>query len=588
MDIITERKESLKAARLDLDLSGESAEVAERRRRLESLFRRRAQGKVWYDGLMPHQWIGVCYGAVARRWVLADDPGLGKTRQSIGWLDLVGSQRAIVVCENGTVEQFQDEFEEIAPHRRAIRVWGLTPAKRKPVLVNLKATAEGTVFVNYEALRDNATRWALMAWQADSVIIDEAHNLKATSTGAYDNLEELLCIGDRAHNTCPKCGHGIMGLSNPCSYCHWSNGEPTGHEDSTALEQALSTTSVKNLIMLTGTPILNSPDDVFPLMHFMNPAMFSVHSHFRKAYLVKNAFTKRWEWRTGAVNRIKQLIDGQYLARTLDDVGIKLPERKIERVELTLDKRKYPLQHRTIRQISERAHIQLANGQAKTIMFAITVLLYKRMANSWPGGIRWTEKDDDGNEIVLLDVSSEVKESIKLDACVERVVHHWQKGERQVVFSQFTTALDELAVRLTNQGLRVARIDGGVTAAQRSIVKRDFYKAKTPGAGLYDVVLAQYRSGGTGLNLTAATVSHELDSEWSPGKQNQSRGRTYRMGQDLETLVYRYVIKGTVDIWMLNLLDSKARLVSEFNGTMKADSQALKELLDMLEAGALL
>jgi SNF2 family DNA or RNA helicase len=557
-DIVAERKASLRLAKTGLESS--TADVAERTSRLESIFRRRAVGKGWYDGLMPHQWIGVCYGAVARRWILADDPGLGKTRQSIGWLDLVGGQKVVVVCENGTVEQFQDEFEEIAEHRRAIKLWGLTAAVRERERSKLQAVSQGTIFINYEALRDDDTRWAIMAWQPDTVIIDEAHNLKATATTAFDNIDELLCIGNRAHNACPKCGHLIMGLATPCGYCHWSNGEATGLEDRTQLEQALATTSVKNLIMLTGTPILNSPDDLFPLLHFMNPALFSVHSSFRK----------------------------QYLARTLEEVGITLPDRTIQRVELTLDPKRYPLQHRTIRQISERAHIQLENGQAKTIMFAITVLLFKRMANSWPGGIRWVTKDKDGNEVVLLDVGSEVKESVKLDAVVLQAVKHWNLGKRQVVFSQFTTALDELEKRLVGHGLRVARIDGNVSAKQRSLVKADFYKAKTPGPGQFDIVLAQYRSGGTGLNLTAATVSHELDFEWSPGKQTQARGRTYRMGQDEETLVLRYVVKGTVDIWMLNLLESKARLVGEFNGAMKSDSEALRELLDMLEQGAIL
>jgi SNF2 family DNA or RNA helicase len=590
MDIVAERKAGLKLAKDGIGQTAEEAALRlERRSRLESLFRRRADGKTWYDGIMPHQWVGVCYGAVAKRWILADDPGLGKTRQSIGWLDLVGAQKVVVICENGTVEQFQDEFEEIAEHRTAVRMWGLQPAAREKARASLRAVSEGTVFVNYEALRDNKTRWALMAWQADTVIIDEAHNLKATATIAFDNVSELLCIGNRAHNTCPKCGHMMMGLSKPCDYCHWSNGEPTGYEDRTQLEQALATTSTKNLIMLTGTPILNSPDDLFPLLHFMNPALFSVHSTFRKAYLVKNHHTKRWVWRTGAVDRIKQLIDGQYLSRTLEDVGIVLPNRTIERVELTLDPKLYPLQHRTIRQISERAHIQLANGQSRTIFFAISVILYKRMANSWPGGIRWTTKDPiTGEEIVLLDVGSEVKESVKIDALVQNVVKHWQGGRRQVVFSQFTTALDEVARRLTAQGLRVARIDGNVPAKQRSLVKADFYRAKTPGAGQYDVVLAQYRSGGTGLNLSAVTVSHELDAEWSPGKQAQARARSYRIGQTDETLIMKYILKGTVDVWLANLLESKAGMVGEFHGAMKSDSEALSELLEMLESGAIL
>jgi SNF2 family DNA or RNA helicase len=119
-------------------------------------------------------------------------------------------------------------------------------------------------------------------------------------------------------------------------------------------------------------------------------------------------------------------------------------------------------------------------------------------------------------------------------------------------------------------------------------VKTDFYKAKTPGAGQYDILLAQYRSGGTGLNLTAAVVSHELDFEWSPGKQTQARARTYRMGQAEQTQVYRYVVRGTVDVWMLNLLESKQQMMGEFHGAMKSDSEALSELLAMIESGEIL
>jgi SNF2 family DNA or RNA helicase len=134
----------------------------------------------------------------------------------------------------------------------------------------------------------------------------------------------------------------------------------------------------------------------------------------------------------------------------------------------------------------------------------------------------------------------------------------------------------------------VARIDGTVTKAQRTRVKNDFYKKLTPGQGQYDVVLAQYRSGGTGLNLTAATKTHILDEEWNPGKRDQAYGRTFRIGQDLETDVYRYVMSGTVDVWQSNLLEMKEAVVTEFSSGMKSDTDALKELMSALEDGSIM
>jgi hypothetical protein len=50
----------------------------------------------------------------------------------------------------------------------------------------------------------------------------------------------------------------------------------------------------------------------------------------------------------------------------------------------------------------------------------------------------------------------------------------------------------------------------------------------------------------------------------------------------------KYILKGTVDVWLANLLESKAGMVGEFHGAMKSDSEALSELLEMLESGAIL
>ena len=584
--IIRERKAAAKAATSGLEeikaTPEELAEQAERRNRLESIFRRRAEGHAWHQGIMPHQWVGVCYGAVARRWILGDAPGLGKTRQSIGWMDLISARKVVVVCENGVVEQFQHEYEAIGNAARpAIRLWGLEREQRRREIEKLASRPEGVVFVNYEMFRDNQGLVGLVAWQPDSVIVDEAHNLKSTATGSFSNVAYLTL----SNNTCPSCNRLMYGLSKPCTYCGWSKhqGLPEALADRSLLEQTLATTSVKNLLLMTGTPIMNSPDDLYALLHLMRPDVFQTHSAYRRSYLQKNPWTNRWEFRDGAPARIKELINGAYLARTLEDAGIELPEQNIETVRLDLTPEEYPLQYRTLQQISKRASIMLSSGEAMTIMHAITLMLYKRMAGAWPGGITW--KDKETGE-VLLDVGKEVRESIKIDALVENAVAYWRQGERQVVFSHFRTALDELEKRLTAHGLRVAKLDGSTPKSQRAIIREDFYRAKMEGKRpRFDIILAHYRTGGTGINLTSATVSHVLDEEWNPGKQSQARGRTRRMGQTEETRVIRYVINGSVDAYIDNLIHAKQGVIDQFEGEMKSEKELMMDFMHKVADG---
>jgi SNF2 family DNA or RNA helicase len=597
-------------------LADTKADIRERRARIEAVFQRRAAGKPWMEGIFDHQWRGACYGAVAKRWILGDEPGLGKTRTITGWADLIGAQRVVLFAEANVCSQFAGEIEELAPHRRVIAVNGLDRGTRHSALDDLPFVREAVVVVNFEMFRvDRHALAKLTRWRADTVIVDEAHNLKATKTGNFKDVQTVVFYD----NTCRQCGAAIEGLydeqywedygrkkAKPCPSCGWRKPAPKDDvelgEYPHRLAKVLSTKSVKNLALLTGTPILNNPGDLYALVHLVDPVtwpQFDGQGGFKERYLEQNYFTNRWEWQAGALETLKAELKGRFLQRKKADVftwdeerrgwilpnGGFLPEQKIQVIDVTLDRERYPLQYRTIRQITERAMIELSTGEQHNIMAIIAVMTRKRQANVWPAGIEIRDKE--GN--VLFSVGSEVQESAKMDAVVDNVAHLWQQGKRQVVFSQFTTALAELERRLVRKGLRVARLDGSVTKKQRETVKQDFYLAKTPGRGRYDVVLAQYKSGGTGLNLTAATETHILDEEWNPGKRNQSYHRTFRIGQDSTTRVWVYRLRGTIDQWLANLLQQKEEMIEAFEGSVTITKSEMKNsLLEGMQNGSIL
>src|SRR5690606_4653764 len=140
---------------------------------------------------------------------------------------------------------------------------------------------------------------------------------------------------------------------------------------------------------------------------------------------------------------------------------------------------------------------------------------------------------------VIFSVGAEVRESAKIDSVPTKVYELHATGRRQIVFSQFTTAIDEMYERLDAQGIKVAKLTGKTSKRLREQIKTNFNRAKGEDPK-WDVVLCNYKTGGTGLNLTAATVTHILDEEWNPGRRDQSYRRTDRIGQEEETDVFVY------------------------------------------------
>jgi SNF2 family DNA or RNA helicase len=598
-------RSALTAARQELNEAEIEEAAAERADHIQSdiaslvkSFTRIASDKPWFigtgqdDPILAHQWQAAQFGAVARRWILGDGPGLGKTRSVIAWLDLIRAKKVLIVCEPNVVEQFEGEVLTLAPHRKVVSLYKRTPKQKHEILDTLGEAA--VVMVNFEVWRrDHDIIAKLLDWEIDTVIVDEAHNLKTTSTSNFKLVKTIIA----ADNVCPNCGGHIYGLYDPeklkmapsrkvpqpCPTCGWKvNMKQHG------FDTLMSSRSVKNLALTTGTPILNDPLDLFSLLTLVNPILFPTKADFKRNYLLNNVHTDKLEWRGGAMTKLKPMLADIFLARTLDDAGIELPPQHINVWPVPLSQSEYPLQYRTIKQISETAQIILDSGEEASIMETMSLITRKRQASVCPSGIviRDTRPDSPTYGEILLDVGTEVTESVKLDVIQERILHYRSEGRVQIVFSQFKTALSEFEKRLTAAGVRVARFDGDTPDKLRLEIKHNLNRANGE-PPKWDVVLANYRTGGTGLTFTAVTVTHILDEEWGPGKRDQAYHRTRRIGQPDETLVWVYRIPGSIDTWMSNTIKRKENIIDGFNEGMQ--SQELTEtFLEGLQNGSIL
>ena len=543
---------------------------------LEEKLRQLAEGKPWYSGddeigaILPFQWRGVLFGAGAKRWVLGDGMGLGKTRQSIGWLDLVKARKVLVVCQADICDQFAGEIMTLAPHREVFNLYKKTPIKRHTQMDKILASDDAVVVVNFEIWRKDKDLLAkLMDWRIDTMIVDEAHNLKNTSTSNYRYIDMLAKID----NVCPSCKGHIKGLYGadkkvkPCPSCGWTKGTLAPVRYAYKLDEWLSTKSMKNVCFTTGTPILNSPLDIYALLHLCDPMLFARKTQFLETFCIQNHHSGKVEFRDGQLDNLRPLIEGRFIARNREDAGIVLPIQRKHIIRVDLDENVYKKQYKIIKQLSERAQIMLDSGEQMTIMHLIALITRKRQANVWPAGIEL--KDGEGN--VIFSVGQEVRESVKLDTALEHVLQEHANGRRQVVFSQFSTALQGFKEILEDNGLRVAVLTGATPRNQRDEIKNNFYLAKGE-EPRWDILLCNYKTGGTGLNLTSATVTHIIDEEWNPGKRDQAYARTDRIGQEMESDVYIYRIPASIDTWMSNTIHRKEQMVSAFNDTMVDES----------------
>ncbi|KAI4215461.1 MAG: hypothetical protein LQ351_001930 [Letrouitia transgressa] len=146
--------------------------------------------------------------------------------------------------------------------------------------------------------------------------------------------------------------------------------------------------------------------------------------------------------------------------------------------------------------------------------------------------------------------------------------HLMDKGHKIILFSQFQRQLDILEEwAVTLRGWKVCRIDGGVSADERTAQIEEFNKTpprtKKKKDGKDDDVrlfLLSTRAGGLGINLTAADTVILYDSDWNPQLDLQAQDRAHRIGQTRPVIVYRLATKATVEQTLLEKADGKRRL----------------------------
>lgn len=417
--------------------------------------------------------------------VLADEMGLGKTVQALGFIyaiaQLENRSPSLVVCPAGLVENWRREARQFTPnlkvfcHRGQDRLQNFADFDNYDIII----TSYGTL------IRD---RDLFHKIDFNAVVADEAQHIK---------------------NRYTQNARALRGL---CA---------------------------KGRVLLTGTPIENSIDDLRSLFEFLMPG-----------YLTSLPSALRRDERQWHDDRLRAQVSPYILRRSKALVAPELPE-KIEKIlfcEMDSEQRAMynELKEKTQRAIFE---LEMSGASDGKIRFkALTQLLRLRQICADPR---------------LLDVTALPENSAKLRVLRELIEESIDGNHRVLIFSQFVSVLQLLKGEFESQNIKYSYIDGDTK--NRVDVCEHFNSDDS-----IPVFLISLKAGGVGLNLTGADTVVHFDPWWNPAVEAQATDRTHRIGQKKIVTSIKLIVSDTVEERVLDLQRTKAHLLEDLLDSSKA------------------
>lgn len=563
---------------------------------------RRSEDFPWRVGVdgnkaLPHQIDGAYRLVSAERAFLCDDPGLGKTLQAIMTVDLLRLQgkakKVLIFTPKQVLPDFKRSFERWT-HPQFVHVLDESIKGIKTTLLEMiKHFPEAIVITNYEVWRkDLAIHRALVDAGFDTIICDEAHVMKDAKSLTTQRMRELVY----AENRCPNCGHQNIVKRHKygfdVSMCGACEFEPENFGDFC---------SVKNFYVLTASPILNRPQDLWPALNMIDRVGFPDEKSFLRDYCVRDFdYTRNkyvYTFGTGGSERLLRKLGMKYTARNRESAGVIMPPQEIRHHWLELDQERYPRHYAFVKELRERARLAFAEDAQMTPNGVLAWYIRMRQAASWPDAIKikgCPHNPQCEDEFGLPDPKAchdlqvvfppegtpPIGESIIMDEAERIVTEAIESKQRIVVFSMFKGVIGELKRRCEEAGTRVAEITGDVKPGDRYEAIDDFNLQYTKlGEHKYDVLICQYRTAQVGLNLTGAHQILCIEREWNPGKENQTLDRVRRLDSKHETIAHILHCAGTATELIDDIIDEKTAMLEGWEADVNLQ-EAMRKFLE--------
>ncbi|NXW61668.1 ZRAB3 endonuclease, partial [Eurystomus gularis] len=293
-------------------------------------------------------------------------------------------------------------------------------------------------------------------------------------------------------------------------------------------------------ILLTGTPALGRPEELFMQIEALFPRRFGTWSEYAKKYCDARVrfFGKRSQWDCrGASNleELHQLLSEIMIRRLKNDVLTQLPPKVRQRIPFDLPQAAAKNLNATFAEWEKL--MRSLNSDAAESHFSEVMNLITRMYKE-----------------TAIAKARAVKDYIKMMLQNDKL--------KFLVFAHHLSMLQACTEAVIENKVRYIRIDGSVPSAERIHLVNQFQKDPNT-----RVAILSIQAAGQGLTFTAATHVVFAELYWDPGHIKQAEDRAHRIGQCSSVNIHFLIAKGTMDTLMWAMLNRKARVTgSTLNG----------------------
>ncbi len=292
-------------------------------------------------------------------------------------------------------------------------------------------------------------------------------------------------------------------------------------------------------IAITGTPLENHFGEFYSLLDLVIPGALGDYSQFIKKSGIKADAKIDFEF----LGHVRQIMKPVLLRRTKKDVGLNLPP-KVESVrKLDMEDKQRTLYRNIAVALNEKVKELIENkGENFAQLEMLTALLRLRQVCSDPAAVPG---------VIYKNLSP------KIQSLVEEVEEVVTEGESVLVFTQFLSTLHRIEGELKERKVEYRIIVGETPRLTRESILRDFQSSDKPMA-----LIMTLKTGGVGLNLTKASRVFHVEPWWNPAVENQATDRAYRLGQERDVNVVRFIMRDTVEERIQVLKDLKGQKFS--------------------------
>ncbi len=334
----------------------------------------------------------------------------------------------------------------------------------------------------------------------------------------------------------------------------------------TAQTKAILKLEANHRLALTGTPVENRLMDLWSIFNFLNPGYLGKQAQFRRNFELP---IQKDNQPTQSAT-LKKLVEPFILRRVKTDKSIikDLPDKVEQKLYCNLTKEQASLYEAVIQDVAK--DLDAAEGMKRKGLILATLTKLKQICNH-------------PRQFLQDESEFSVERSHKLSRLTEMLSEVIEENESALIFTQYREIGEALTQHLKhNSHYNTYYIHGGTNRQKREQMIAEFQDPETEPS----IFVLLLKAAGVGITLTKANHVFHFDRWWNPAVEDQATDRAFRIGQEKNVFVHKFVAIGTLEERIDKMIEDKKKLAGSIVGSDESwltelDNESFKQLISL-------